>query len=386
VVFGRLTGDPARRELKRSVAVIGNPMNIPAVSIAAAKAALIEQYRDPVLRRRATMLWGTRGVGKSSVVRQVAEHHGVPLVDLRLTTIEPVDIRGAIYADDAQQRTVWFPPEFLPDRSSPQGILFLDELTAADQRLQISAYSLILDRRVGNYELPDGWQVVAAGNAAFHGAVSHDMGTALADRMFHFNVQSVVEAFLAYAMANDLAPEVMAYLKVRPDRLDDTQTQLANDHLVGASPRGWEDVSSVLRSDVPDDVRRMFVQGRIGAANAAEFFGVLREIQAGTNVVALLAAKRGAETVPLLPTTLDALYGMIYGLLAACTESARVVRALEIIDQLDEAQAREPLPIREAQTLTMELLFERALEQGLEAAVLDSPVYERYLTQREAGE
>ena len=91
--------------------MLGNPMNIPPISIAAAKAALIEQYADATLRRRATMLWGTRGVGKSSVVRQVAEHFGVPLVDLRLTTIEPVDLRGAIFADDRQAKTVWFPPD-----------------------------------------------------------------------------------------------------------------------------------------------------------------------------------------------------------------------------------------------------------------------------------
>ena len=51
--------------------MLGNPMNIPPISIAAAKAALIEQYADVTLRRRATMLWGTRGVGKSSIVRQV---------------------------------------------------------------------------------------------------------------------------------------------------------------------------------------------------------------------------------------------------------------------------------------------------------------------------
>ena len=181
----------------------GNPMNIPPLSIAAAKAALIEQYADATLRRRASMLWGPRGVGKSSVVRQVAAHFGVPLVDLRLTTIEPVDIRGAIYADDVQGKTVWFPPEFLPGADQPAGILFLDELTAADQRLQISAYSLILDRRVGHYALPDGWQVIAAGNASFHGAVSHDMGTALADRMFHFNVQTTIDAFLAHALASN---------------------------------------------------------------------------------------------------------------------------------------------------------------------------------------
>ena len=358
-------------------------MNIPPVSIAAAKQVLVEQFRDPVLRRRASMLWGTRGVGKSSVVRQVAEHFNVPLIDLRLTTIEPVDIRGAIYADDEQHKTVWFPPEFLPTADQREGILFLDELTAADQRLQISAYSLILDRRVGHYLLPDGWQVVAAGNASFHGAVSHDMGTALADRMFHFNVQTVIDAFLDHAVANDFAPEVMAYLKVRPDKLDDTQTQLANDHLIGASPRGWEDISNVIRASISEEAKRVFVQGRIGAANAAEFFGVLKEIQAGVDVVALLAAAPGDETAALLPRTLDGLYGMVYALLAAATDEDRMARALAIIEQLPDVQGREALPVREAQTLAMELLLQKALERGLEGTVLDSAAYRRYAEQRE---
>lgn len=362
--------------------MLANPMNIPAVSIAAVKTALIEQYADPLLRRRASMLWGPRGVGKSSVVRQVAAHFGVPLVDLRLTTIEPVDIRGAIYVDDKQAKTVWFPPEFLPGEDEPDGILFLDELTAADQRLQISAYSLILDRRVGHYRLPDGWQVIAAGNASFHGAVSHDMGTALADRMFHFNVQTVIDAFLAHAMEHGFAPEVMAYLRVRPDKLDDTQAQLANDHLVGASPRGWEDISNLLKSPMSEQVKRLFVQGRIGAANAAEFFGVLKEIQAGVDVLRLLNAEPGAETAALLPATLDALYGMIYGLLAASSDATTLARALEIVEQLPDSRGRSVLPIRESQTLAMELLLERALSQGLEGTVLASPAYARYAEQR----
>jgi AAA domain (dynein-related subfamily) len=361
----------------------GNPMNIPPVSIATVKAALIEQYGDPLLRRRASMLWGTRGVGKSSIVRQVAVHFGVPLIDLRLTTIEPVDIRGAIYADEVQGKTVWFPPEFLPAPEEPAGILFLDELTAADQRLQISAYSLILDRRVGHYRLPDGWMVIAAGNAAFHGAVSHDMGTALADRMFHFNVQTVIEAFIAHALAHEFAPAVMAYLKVRPDKLDDTQAQLAADHLVGASPRGWEDVSNVLKSGLSEGAKRVFVQGRIGAANAAEFFGVLREIEAGADVLRLLGCRPGEETAALLPRTLDGLYGLIYGLIAAATGAAALTRAFEIVEQLPDIRGDATLPVREAQTLAMELLLQRALERGLEAAVLDSPAYQRHAERRE---
>ncbi|MEE4362230.1 MAG: MoxR family ATPase [Pseudomonadales bacterium] len=361
-----------------------NPLNVPAVSVATAKAALIEQFRDPVLRHRATMLWGTRGVGKSSIVRQVAEHFALPLVDLRLTTIEPVDIRGAIYADDASGRTVWFPPEFLPGPDQPEGILFLDEITAADQRLQSSAYSLILDRRVGAYALPDGWQVIAAGNATFHGAVSQDMGTALADRMFHFHVQSTLEAFIAYALEHRLAPEVMAYLRVRADRLDDTQSQLANDHLVGASPRGWEDVSAVLESSMPEETRRLFVQGRIGAANAAEFFGVLRELRAGADVAKLLAAAPGQETAALLPGSLDGLYGLVYGLVAAVSDASTLARAFAIVEQYPDLRAASPLPILEAQTLTMELLLGRALALGLEEVAQEDPAYARYLARREA--
>jgi MoxR-like ATPase len=362
--------------------MLGNPMNVPPVSIAAAKAALIEQFAQPRLRQRATMLWGTRGVGKSSIVRQLAAHFGVPLVDLRLTTIEPVDLRGAIYADDVQSRTVWFPPEFLPTADQPVGVLFLDELTAADQRLQISAYSLILDRKVGQYQLPEGWQVIAAGNAAFHGAVSHDMGTALADRMFHLHVQTAIDAFLAHAMASAFAPEVMAYLKVRPDKLDDTAAQLAGDHLVGASPRGWEDISHVLKAELSEAARRVFVQGRIGAANAAEFFGVLRELQAGADVVALLAAQPGPATAALLPRTLDGLYGLVYGLLAAAREAPALARAMEIVEQLPDIRGEVPLPIREVQTLAMELLAQKALEAGQEAVMLDSPAYRRYAARR----
>lgn len=365
--------------------MLGNPMNVPPVSIAAAKAALLEQFAHPALRRRATMLWGTRGVGKSSIVRQVAAQFGVPLVDLRLTTIEPVDLRGAIFADDAQARTVWFPPEFLPTAETPEGILFLDELTAADQRLQTSAYSLILDRRVGHYALPDGWMVVAAGNASFHGAVSHDMGTALADRLFHLHVQSSIEAFLAHAMAQGFAPEVMAYLRVRPDKLDDTAAQLASDHLVGASPRGWEDVSHVLQAagqGLSDAAVRTFVQGRIGAANAAEFFGVLRELQAGADVLKLLDAAPGADTTALLPRTLDGLYALVYGLLGAVREAPQLARALAIVGQLPDIRGPAPLPLREVQTLAMELLAQQALSLGLEAAMLDSPAYQAYAAAR----
>lgn len=359
-------------------------LNIPPIAINTLKEALIAQFADPVLRQRATMLWGTRGVGKSSVIKQVAEVSGVSLVDLRLTTIEPVDLRGALFADDNLKKTVWFPPEFLPSDDVPLGILFLDELTAADQRLQTSAYSLILDRRVGDYQLPDGWMIIAAGNAAFHGAVSYDMGTALADRLFHFNVQSVTDAFLDYALANNFAPEVMAFLQVRPDKLDDTAQQLAQDHLTGASPRGWEDVSRVLQSQLDERQKQLFIQARIGAANAAEFLAAIRDIQAGSNALALLDATPGDATTALLPTTLDSLYGLVYALASAAGERTRVHRAIEIVEQFTDMSGN--LPTRESQTLAMELILKKALEAGIEDEVMNSPAWVRYSETAAAGQ
>jgi hypothetical protein len=75
------------------------------------------------------------------------------------------------------------------------------------------------------------------------------------------------------------------------------------------------------------------------------------------------------------------LYGMIYGLLAACTDERKVSRALEIIEQLPDVRSGTALPIREAQTLSMELIMQKALDSGLEAAILDSDSYRRYAEQ-----
>jgi hypothetical protein len=102
-------------------------------------------------------------------------------------------------------------------------------------------------------------------------------------------------------------------------------------------------------------------------------------------VVRLLQCRPGKETAALLPRSLDGLYGMIYGLLAASTDDATLGRALQIIEQLPDIRGEATLPIREMQTLAMELLMQKALSQGLEATILDSPSYRRYaeLRQRE---
>ena len=125
-------------------------------------------------------LWGAPGVGKSQIVSQVAAMRGMALRDIRAVLLDPVDLRGLPRLTDAGT-AVWCPPAFLPGAGDPpQGILFLDELNAAPPLVQAACYQLILDRAIGEYRLPDGWSIVAAGNREKDKAVSYRMNDFIA--------------------------------------------------------------------------------------------------------------------------------------------------------------------------------------------------------------
>jgi MoxR-like ATPase len=99
---------------------------------------------------------------QSRIATEVASDLGWEFLDIRAVQLDPVDLCGLprISADKAE----WVPPKFLP---TSNGILFLDELTSAPQMTQAGCDQLVLDRKLGNYQLPDGWAVIAAANPAF---------------------------------------------------------------------------------------------------------------------------------------------------------------------------------------------------------------------------
>jgi hypothetical protein len=127
-----------------------------------------------------TMIWGPPGIGKSSIVAQVAQEAEMQFIDLRLSQLAPTDLRGLPVPlppaqDEATGTSTWYPPEFLPRQG--KGILFLDELNMAPPAMQGVAQQLILDRRVGSYVVPDGWFLWAAGNRKEDRASVFEMGS-----------------------------------------------------------------------------------------------------------------------------------------------------------------------------------------------------------------
>jgi MoxR-like ATPase len=146
-------------------------------------------------------------VGKTELVQTLAERKGASLYDLRLTTIEPQDLRGLPFYDHEKGRTVWYRPEDLPDDPDRPAILFLDELTAAAPTLQPTVYGLLQERRVGRHRLPDSVFIVAAGNMVEDGAIAYEMGTALSDRLIHVIVQADADDWLkSYAPGAGIHP------------------------------------------------------------------------------------------------------------------------------------------------------------------------------------
>lgn len=208
--------------------------------------------------RLSLMIWGAPGIGKSSIVAQTAAKHAFGFIDVRLSQLAPTDLRGLPVPDNKRQMSRWYPPEFLP--RDGRGILFLDELNMAPPAMQGVAQQLILDRRVGNYVVPDGWFVWAAGNRKEDRAAVFDMPAPLANRFVHLEVGADFESFKNYALERGLNERIIAFLAFRP-----TLLHKLNPHQPAwPSPRSWEMASRLYNAQLD-------VASVIGVEAAAEF-------------------------------------------------------------------------------------------------------------------
>jgi hypothetical protein len=329
------------------------------------------------------MLHGRPGVGKTEVVQTMADRIGARLYDLRLTTIEPQDLRGLPYFDHASAKTVWYRPEDLPDTDAP-AVLFLDELTAAAPSLQPTVYGLLQERRVGRHRLPDSVLIVAAGNRVEDGAIAHDMGSALSDRLIHMTVQADPEDWLRhYAVPAGIHPAVAAFIRTRPDLLETTEDALRRGQIIACTPRSWTRVSRIMDA-VPDRViRQVMIAGTVGAAAAAEFALLADDIAATVQIGAMLDAPR-RDRAGMYPRSLHGLTALVYGLVGAVRQDT-MPAAIEILADLPGA-GPAGLPLAELAAFGFELLIGRAFEKGWQDAFAGSDAYAAYAAGRQAAD
>ena len=223
------------------------------------------------------MVWGAPGLGKSTIIRELAKEYGVNFIDVRLAQREPVDVRGLPVP--TENGVEWQVSAEWPRDPKSKGIILFDELTAADRSLQVAAYEFILDRRLGDlYEVPDGWYICAAGNRTADRAVSTTMSSALANRFLHVELESNADNWLEWAVKNEIHPSVSGFVRFRPAMLFNQENE--NLERGWPTPRSWERVSTMLKV-LPDDENliRHTVYGLVGNRAGVEFLAFHKTAQ-----------------------------------------------------------------------------------------------------------
>lgn len=244
------------------------------------------------------MVWGAPGIGKSSIMRSVAQELGVGFIDVRLAQREPVDIRGLPMPDKETNSVKWLVSSEWPRDPDSKGIIFFDEITAADRSLQVAAYELILDRRLGDlYSMPDGWYVCAAGNRVEDAAVAMTMSSALANRFLHVELREDPELWVKWALRNGIDPAVTGFIRYRPGLLFRHEGE--NLERGWPSPRSWDRVSAML-GVVGDDESLLprVVNGLVGNAAGTEFLAFRKVMQELDDVREMMLDSASTIVIP----------------------------------------------------------------------------------------
>jgi hypothetical protein len=253
---------------------------------------------------RPVFIWGAPGIGKSALVEQFAKEIGLPCVSLLGSQLAPEDIIGI---PQIKGETSEFLPPKMIARKEPY-VLFLDELNACSQEVQKAFYSLIHERRIGEYHLPEGSIVVGAGNRAQDSAIVKTMSSALINRMFHVQMKADTRQWIKWAQKNGLHPWVIDYIIQRPDHLFSEPPKTEEPF---STPRSWHMLSDALTEygaggkDIPPETLKMLAFACLSASHAGMFLAYTKTLR-NTHILEDIMAQEAKW--PAKPEERDILY------------------------------------------------------------------------------
>lgn len=264
--------------------------------------------KKAVTNKRPVYIHGGAGIGKSDGVRQAAEELGHNLIDVRLSQLDPVDLRGIPSIQDGH--AVFAIPSWLPneEKHGKKGILFLDEINGAPMSVQAGAYQLILDRKLGDYTLPEGWTVIAAGNRSQDKGVTHRIAAPLANRFSHAYVNVDIDDWSIWAGQNGIDPMIIGFLNWKPEYLHHFDPKSKEEAF--ASPRTWASSSDIITWGLPEYEETQLLAGTIGEGISLEFAGFRSVASSLPSLESIIDDPAGA----MRPERTDALYALCTGL------------------------------------------------------------------------
>ena len=274
--------------------------------------------------RQPAITWGAPGIGKSQVTQQIGAKLGRKVLDVRASLLDPVDLRGIPNVRDG--RTHWNAPAFLPADSTPSLIL-LDELNRAPVMTQNALFQLVLDRKLGEYSLPDTCEIVACCNRESDGGGMVKMPQALGNRFTHLFMEPDLDDWCRWAVAANVEPAVIAFLRFRPDLLH----QFSRTDRAFPTPRSWEFVSRITAKKPGNGIEHALYVGSVGEGAAVEYSAFLRLFRELPNIDAILLNPATAQ-LPTQPSTMFA----VSAALARRASVQNFARILEYVNRLPQ--------------------------------------------------
>ena len=242
------------------------------------------------------LLLAPPGVGKSEMVVQAAADAGLPCRSLLGTQIAPEDVSGIPRI--VGERSVFCPPRALLPESAEPFCLFLDELPACAPDVQKAFYSLLLERRIGEYALPPGTWVVAAGNRAQDRALVRSLSSALVNRVALLNIRVDLDEWLDWAKRAGIRADVRSFIEYMPDALNRT---VPDEPGPFSTPRAWSLLARAIdmaeaSGILTREIRRALAFGRLSPEDAAVFCALAEE-----SIAAMLPLAQYIEHPDALP-------------------------------------------------------------------------------------
>lgn len=271
-------------------------------------------------------VWGNPGVGKSSIIKQIANDKNMEFIDLRLSLLDPTDLRGIPFFDSANKSAIWAKPEFLPNSNSQAfGILFLDEINSAPPTVQAAAYQLILDRKIGEYTLPMNYAIVAAGNYESDRGVTYRMPTPLANRFVHLDFELDFEEWKSWAYESKIDTRIISFLSYKPQNLFTFDAKAKEKSF--ATPRSWSFVNDILNSNLQIEFLKDVISGAVGKDSSDEFMNFCKVIDKLPNIQEILEAINTE-----VPTNNSVLYALCTGMVYALKENSSIEKVTNILN------------------------------------------------------
>ena len=292
---------------------------------------------------RPVFIWGAPGIGKSALVEKFADDVGMECVSLLGSQLAPEDIIGIPRITD--EVSEFLPPKMIA-RKEPY-VLILDELNACSQEVQKAFYSLIYERRIGEYHLPEGSVVIGAGNRMQDNAIVKTMSSALINRMFHVQLKVNAEKWLDWAYTEGIHPWITEYITIRPEHLFSTPPKTEEPF---STPRSWHMLSDLLKEyekstgTVSQETLKMLSYGCISSSHAGMFVAFTKQLG---NKNLLSDIIKGDAKWPGAPEERDVLYFL--------AQSFRDRLLLELPEDKDKLDANTQFFTHRAKAMMKEL-------------------------------